>query len=322
MRERYTIEIAGQALSVTADHAAHAFRAPLSRIESADPGNASAGLLIGVSQDPRDDPRFAGLGTGQYRAPGGTRVYVAENPAHIQAFRQVQVGQRSRAELELLLSPPALESGDLIAQPAYNAVFSWMAASGNVVMHAAGVSVGGRGLLLIGDGGHGKTTTAVAACQRGFRYLGDDLCVVSLDGSGGAAHRMHGVYATAKLNDDSRDRLGAAGWTVVGSTRKSKSVVLLPPHIEFDRSVRIAAVVHVGHAGTGVARRGRLSPSAAWRAIARASTPALSVTGTTPQWLRAMSALARDVPTFSMPLDWDLDRAVGALAQIAAEAIT
>ncbi len=51
-----------------------------------------------------------------------------------------------------------------------------------LVLHAAGVSRDGRGILLIGKGGTGKTTLATALNARGWALLSDDTIPVTLDG--------------------------------------------------------------------------------------------------------------------------------------------
>lgn len=51
-----------------------------------------------------------------------------------------------------------------------------------LVLHAAGLSQSGRGVLLIGRGGAGKTTLAAALNAEGFGLLGDDVIPVNLDG--------------------------------------------------------------------------------------------------------------------------------------------
>ncbi len=51
-----------------------------------------------------------------------------------------------------------------------------------LVLHAAGLSQSGRGVLLIGQGGAGKTTLAAALNAEGFGLLGDDVIPVNLDG--------------------------------------------------------------------------------------------------------------------------------------------
>ncbi len=51
-----------------------------------------------------------------------------------------------------------------------------------LVLHAAGVSRAGQGLLLIGTGGVGKTTLAIALNAHGWALLNDDVIPVTLDG--------------------------------------------------------------------------------------------------------------------------------------------
>lgn len=55
-------------------------------------------------------------------------------------------------------------------------------ASRLLVLHAAGVSREGRGILLIGQGGAGKTTLATALNARGWELLSDDTVPITLDG--------------------------------------------------------------------------------------------------------------------------------------------
>lgn len=51
-----------------------------------------------------------------------------------------------------------------------------------LVLHAAGVSRAGRGLLLIGPGGAGKTTLAAALNTSGWELLSDDVVPVTIEG--------------------------------------------------------------------------------------------------------------------------------------------
>jgi hypothetical protein len=317
MSEQFTVDVAGHALCVTCHPDAHVMRKAFAPIEVARAQGVAASLKISVVPEPLSEPRFAGLGVGVHRTPDGRSMYAVGSPTNVQALSRTGSGAAERVELELVLSPEAATSGDMIAHPAHSAMYAWMATQGKTAMHAAGVCLGDSGLLLVGDGGHGKTTTALAACQRGFSYLGDDVCIVELDAGHSRAHRMHGLYGTAKLNTDSRGRLGAGGWPVIGTTPKGKAVVSVTPHLQWARSAPVSAIVHVGHAGTGPAKVGRLSQQDAWKALARASVPALGVEGTTRDWLRTIMSLARDVPVFGVQLDWDLDRSIAMLERFA-----
>ncbi|MDT0631370.1 hypothetical protein RQM47_04850 [Rubrivirga sp. S365] len=57
---------------------------------------------------------------------------------------------------------------------------------GRLVLHGSAVDVGGRAVVLVGDKGAGKSTTAAALVARGHRLLTDDLVALDED-AGGAA---------------------------------------------------------------------------------------------------------------------------------------
>jgi hypothetical protein len=55
---------------------------------------------------------------------------------------------------------------------------------GLYMVHAAGLAVGGKGLLIAGQSGAGKTTLALALLRAGFDFLADDTVFLSLRESG------------------------------------------------------------------------------------------------------------------------------------------
>ena len=74
---------------------------------------------------------------------------------------------------------------------------------GMCLVHAAAVGVDGAGVLLVGRGGSGKSTTAVSAAVHGLEYAGDDYVVLGRSPELCAA----GIYCSAKVNDDVLARL-------------------------------------------------------------------------------------------------------------------
>jgi hypothetical protein len=93
---------------------------------------------------------------------------------------------------------------------------------GMALVHAAAISKDGRGTLIAGPKGAGKSTTALACLAAGFDYLGDDRCLVARRADG---HRLYSIYSSAKvfLEDVHRhhiERLAAA---------------ILPPTTDDDR---------------------------------------------------------------------------------------
>jgi hypothetical protein len=73
--------------------------------------------------------------------------------------------------------------------------------------HGAVVGEGRKGLLLVGKGGSGKSTTALSCLEEGMAYLSDDYCYCSLI-DGPVAHR---VYTNARIYPETLTRLPSLG---------------------------------------------------------------------------------------------------------------
>lgn len=65
------------------------------------------------------------------------------------------------------------------------------------MVHAAAVGDARGSVLVVGQGGAGKSSTAVAAAAGGLRYHGDDYCLVEP-----GSRTVHALYGTAKLAGD------------------------------------------------------------------------------------------------------------------------
>jgi hypothetical protein len=76
----------------------------------------------------------------------------------------------------------------------------WLHDRGIQVIHAALVAKAGRGILLPGRGGAGKTTSALACLLAGFEYLGDDY--VGLERLDDGAFAGHSLYDSTWLEPD------------------------------------------------------------------------------------------------------------------------
>jgi hypothetical protein len=87
---------------------------------------------------------------------------------------------------------PYYESG----APLRTILHWWMARLGVQFLHAGVVGTENGGVLLVGKGGSGKSTTAMACLNSGMLYAGDDYCLVS-DFSAPIAHS---IYCSGKLN--------------------------------------------------------------------------------------------------------------------------
>ena len=85
----------------------------------------------------------------------------------------------------------------------FRIILSWLCNRHRMqIVHGGAVSMEGRAVLLVGPGGSGKSTTALACALAGMEYLGDDYCAVEPK-----AGKVHMVYRTAKLFKSSVEML-------------------------------------------------------------------------------------------------------------------
>ncbi|MGP3696214.1 serine kinase [Rhodobacter sp. NSM] len=76
-------------------------------------------------------------------------------------------------------SPHPGISEDLVAYPLLGSVLALaLEQLGLFTLHASAVSVGGRGVAMMGDKGAGKSTTATAMIRAGHRLIADDIVAV------------------------------------------------------------------------------------------------------------------------------------------------
>jgi len=87
----------------------------------------------------------------------------------------------------------------------------WMAPLGLTLVHAGAVGSGGRGVLVTGAGGRGKSTSCVAALVAGLDYAGDDFVLVD-----GRADEVvaHSVSCSARFTAQSLARVPAVAGDV------------------------------------------------------------------------------------------------------------
>ncbi len=308
----FSVRIAGRTLTVAGDEGVDAVRAAFAGITEPEVAGtpSSPTLCIRTRPDPASKPGWSELNIGSHRAPDGSLAVIRRAPSSVEQFIP-------GAEPGLLLeaSPAALASGDLLSQPAHHALAAWLSGPRMQMVHAGAVALDGRAVLFVGVGGRGKTTTSLVCAKAGFGFLGDDLCVVEAgDPVRGKPATVHGVYATSKLNADSRQRLDAGHWPVLGITPSGKSAIALPPEITFVRSARLAAIVAVRAGDSSVPQPRRVPPRLAIQMLGSTALPIASGSGTPGHWLSTAAAVVREVPAFELGLGWDLDRVLAAVA--------
>lgn len=106
-------------------------------------------------------------------------------------------------KLGLLWVPTGQALETVRSRPALPVLHAHAAPTAWSPVHAAGVGVDGRFLLLAGPGGSGKSTAAVACAAAGWDYAGDDFVMVEP-----LARRVEPIYASARLRPGAVDLLG------------------------------------------------------------------------------------------------------------------
>ena len=202
--------------------------------------------------------------------------------------------------VQLLRRPgtwPAWESGGPL-----RAFLHWMHASDSVSLcHAGTVGVDGRGVLLVGAGGSGKSGTVLAAVAGGLDTAGDDYCLV---GQAENAVWARPLFRILKQDPDGvrrafggslADRLDPLNWQGKHEIHASRL-----PRDPFVDSLRIVAVVvpRIGGGRTSAFRP--LEAARAMRALAPSS--AFQLPDGERQGIVFAAALCRRLPCYEMSL--------------------
>ncbi len=201
-----------------------------------------------------------------------------------------------------------------VAAPLRTILGWWAADQGAQLAHGAAVGIGEDAVLLVGRGGSGKSTTALACLDRGLRYAGDDYVLLRPDGA--APPTVHSLYRTGKLRpQDLAERLPNLRLRHFTAPDYDKAVLLLgDDHRDLladGLTVRAIVIPNVCPSGTA------LRPASAIEVLkALAPTTLFQLPGAGKEALQMMSAIAQNVPGYRLEVGPDLDEVVGAIRSL------
>ena len=115
------------------------------------------------------------------------------------------------------------------AGPLRQLLAAWFSEPGWCMTHAGAVGSEGRGVLLGGRGGSGKSTTTLLCLQAGLDFAGDDYVLV--DAGAAPTPQAHSLYATAKLTDPAAVRLPALERAFEAGRPGDKAMAFLVEHV-------------------------------------------------------------------------------------------
>ncbi len=187
------------------------------------------------------------------------------------------------------------------AAPLRNILIWWLAQQGCYGLHTAAVGDGAGVALIIGAGGAGKSTTAIACLQAGLTYLGDDFCVLDLD----PTPRIHSLYSTGKLCEDSRHWLKPDTSTTSGLRDAGKMIYQWYPQFaaQLPATMPIRALLLPSVSGAVATNIRPVPPAAAFTALATTTLRVTSLpTRSCQQLLRAIRQLVQTIPCYQLAL--------------------
>jgi hypothetical protein len=197
------------------------------------------------------------------------------------------------------------------AAPVRHILSWWGAANDRPLVHAGAVGTVNGGVLLVGRGGSGKSTTALSCLGSGLRYVGDDYVLAEP----GPRPVAHALYGTGKLQPDNLHRLPDLRPAISNLDRlpEEKAVVFVAEHFP-DRiasSLPIRAVLVPRLDGRGPPRIVPASPATALAAVAPSTI--LQLPGTGQESMDAMARLLERIPAYSISLSENLAENVRSL---------
>ena len=146
----------------------------------------------------------------------------------------------------------------------------WLGANGVQQVHAGAVGTDAGGVLLVGKGGSGKSTSCLSVLGHDqLRYAGDDYVAVSMD----ETPWVHSLYRSGKIDPDNIDRLPHL-----------RPVIFNADRLDREKAVVFADDLAPGSAVAGFPLRAILIPRIVARPDSRVvpTTPAAAVTALAP----------------------------------------
>lgn len=190
--------------------------------------------------------------------------------------------------------------------PVQGLLSAWLSLRGCYFLHAAAVGDTEGGVLIVGKGGSGKSTTTLACLEQGLGVVGDDYCLLS-DAS---PPYVYSLYSIAKLVS-APELHGLHRYTpaVLNPQRSAgdKALIALNEHAPEKLlpgfPVRAILIPQI----TGLSET-RLVPGTAAAALkALAPSSVLQFPSATPVALRAMAELVKQVPCYTLELGTNLE---------------
>jgi hypothetical protein len=190
----------------------------------------------------------------------------------------------------------------------------WLSRCGLQLQHSAALGDPDGCALVVGAGGSGKSSVALACLDSDLGHLADDYCVLEP----GAPPRVHALYSSVKVRADTVKRLGIDPALIANPGRppEDKAIVFLAEHRP-ERLVAAAPVkaiavpVITGRTETGVRP---ISGARALRELAPSTI--FQLPGQGEEAVRSMADVVRAIPSYALEVGTDPGQVAGALREL------
>jgi hypothetical protein len=182
------------------------------------------------------------------------------------------------------------------AQPMLHLLHWWYATRGLQIVHAGAFGRNGKGVIVVGPSGTGKSTTVLSAVANGMDYLGDDRILID---PGPPPRALH-LYASAKLLREAHGPIARMLPPIANPDRTADEKALYVLNSGIVPSLEVIAVVAPRLTGERDATLDPIAPVEALSAMAPSS-----IVGTPGAGARAftlMRILCGSVPCFRLRL--------------------
>ncbi len=198
---RLTIDFAGQALAMRiAGRSAQQAIVPALEHLRTETDSARAGLAIDVWDERETGVRFPAPALGGGDALRNGRIESGDRDDALLGYREhpgTAFRLASRHGWFAFFDADAIPWYERAA-PMRDLLNAILMRRGAHIAHTAAVATDGGAALLVGEGGAGKSTTALECLRAGMDYLGDDWCGVE----SGAQPVVYSLFNSAKLRPD------------------------------------------------------------------------------------------------------------------------
>lgn len=190
----------------------------------------------------------------------------------------------------------------------------WMESHSRQLVHAGAVGTAEGGVLLVGKGGSGKSSTALSCLEAGLSYAGDDYCLIAVD----PEPYVHSLYNSGKVHAADVPRFSLLSSALSNAKRldSEKGLYFLyscfPQRIACGFPLRAILLPQV--ANSQDARLLRVSPATSLRALAPSTI--FQLPGAGQQTFSMLSRLVQRLPSYIFAVGSDRARIPAAILRI------